>query len=373
MTGPLFVLGLIGALAFGVSIGSFLNVVIWRVPRGESVASPKWSYCPNCRTRLGGWDLVPIASFLLLGRKCRYCKQPISWRYITVETITGVLFALIFLRYLFSIDTVFYCLFASVLVSAFFIDLDYFIIPDELNVLGFILGVALNIGHYWIDPPAKVWRIGHAHILASIPSAVVCALIFHAISLLGYIYYSQRTETGVDGKESGPHRPHIVMRLGRFLGAIADDYVYLAAKFTGLGAVFPRVRHFIAQHELEDDAESDRPAQDSGAKSREQIAEEIEQDDEQTGMGQGDAKLAAAIGSVLLLKLALVGIFLAIVIGGAASAILVVVGRRRGHSAIPFGPYIVAGALISMFVGQDLLNWYVRYAFPVTTSHTMFH
>jgi len=340
MTASAMIAGLIVALAFGVSIGSFLNVVIWRVPRGQSISSPTWSYCPNCNTRLGGWDLFPLLSFLLLGTKCRYCKKPISWRYITVEAITGGLYMGLFACYSYSIETVFYCLFASVLVASFFIDLDFFIIPDELNMLGVAMGIALNLIHYRIEPPAATWRIGMANVPASILSAIICALIFHSISLLGYMYYS-----GISGK-----------RIGRFLGGIADDYLYLTAKFTGMGKLSPRVGRWIASHECDEDI--------AGA-SRDQIAAQIEEDDEQTGMGQGDAKLAAAIGSVLLLKLALTAIFIAIVLGGAVSVVLVLTSRRRGRSAIPFGPYLVAGAIIAMFCGQNLLNWYLNYAFPV--------
>ncbi|MDR3710011.1 MAG: prepilin peptidase [Capsulimonadaceae bacterium] len=366
---PAFVLGLVAALAFGVSIGSFLNVVIYRVPRGESVSSPTWSYCPNCHTRLIGWDLVPIFSFLFLGTKCRYCKKPISWRYLTVETITGVLFAGLFCTYGWHIETVAYCLFAAVLVAAFFIDLDYFIIPDELNVLGVGFGIALNIAHYWTgDPPAR-WTIGPVHILASIGSAVVCALLFHLISLVGYLYYTRRGAGGpVDVGADAEPAPSVFTKIGWFTVGILDDFGFLLAKFCGLGFVFPGIRRWIDAHEVIDEPEAaslpDQAVPSGTVKTREEIAQEIESDEEQTGMGQGDAKLAAAIGSVLLLKMALLSIFVAIVLGGIVSVVLLVTGRRGGRSAIPFGPYLVAGTLIVLFTGTHLLDWYLLYAFP---------
>lgn len=79
-------IGLIGLL-----IGSFLNVVIYRLPHGETIVSGR-SHCPVCGHNLSGLDLVPVFSFLLLGRRCRYCKAPISWRYMIVELTVGLFF-----------------------------------------------------------------------------------------------------------------------------------------------------------------------------------------------------------------------------------------------------------------------------------------
>lgn len=78
---------------FGLLIGSFLNVCVYRLPRGESVVVGR-SHCPSCGHRLGPADLVPVLSFLALGRRCRYCHQPISSRYATVEVLTAGLFFL---------------------------------------------------------------------------------------------------------------------------------------------------------------------------------------------------------------------------------------------------------------------------------------
>ena len=77
------------AALFGLNVGSFLNVVIWRLPRGGSLSEPTWSYCPRCEHRLGALDLVPVLSFLALRARCRYCGSPISWRYPGIELLTG--------------------------------------------------------------------------------------------------------------------------------------------------------------------------------------------------------------------------------------------------------------------------------------------
>ena len=89
---PLFIAGAVMAFIFGITIGSFLNVCIYRLPLGESLVHPP-SHCPSCHKRLRAIDLFPLFSFLLLRGKCRYCGKRISWRYFTIELITGLLFA----------------------------------------------------------------------------------------------------------------------------------------------------------------------------------------------------------------------------------------------------------------------------------------
>lgn len=99
MIETLYIVILIMVFIFGATIGSFLNVVIYRLPRKEDFVSGS-SYCPNCKHKLGPLDLVPIFSYLFLGRKCRYCKEPISARYMLIETLTGGLALLSYLAFL---------------------------------------------------------------------------------------------------------------------------------------------------------------------------------------------------------------------------------------------------------------------------------
>mgnify|MGYP006307043477 FL=1 len=94
---PQHVVMAIFALVLGLTVGSFLNVCIWRLPRGQSISRPVGSHCPQCGTALKGRDNIPLLSYLLLGGKCRYCGEPISWRYPAVEALTGVLFLALYL------------------------------------------------------------------------------------------------------------------------------------------------------------------------------------------------------------------------------------------------------------------------------------
>ena len=117
----------------GASLGSFFNVCIYRIPNKKSVVNPP-SHCYNCNTRLKPLDLVPILSWTLLRGKCRYCGQKISPRYALVELLTGILFVLVYNVYGFNVITLVYFLLVSLLVIITFIDLDHYIIPDELVI-----------------------------------------------------------------------------------------------------------------------------------------------------------------------------------------------------------------------------------------------
>lgn len=89
---PTVVLLLVASLVIGCIFGSFLNVVIWRVPNHISLVNPKRSFCPNCEAPIAWYDNIPIISWLVLGAKCRHCKEPIAVRYPIVEALGGLSF-----------------------------------------------------------------------------------------------------------------------------------------------------------------------------------------------------------------------------------------------------------------------------------------
>lgn len=123
---------------FGACIGSFLNVVIHRIPEGQSIVSPP-SHCPACNKPIPFYFNIPIMSFLLLKGKCGFCKTPISIRYLLVELITGLLALGIFFQFRLTPAALFYFIFGSVLIAISFIDLDHQIIPDKLSLPGIII------------------------------------------------------------------------------------------------------------------------------------------------------------------------------------------------------------------------------------------
>jgi leader peptidase (prepilin peptidase)/N-methyltransferase len=131
--------GIVSALV-GLVIGSFLNVCIHRLPKGESIIRPP-SCCPACGIPIRWYDNVPIVSFLLLKGRCRGCRSRISWRYPLVEALTGSLFLLTVFRFGLSVRSIFILIFICGLVVVTFIDLDHEIIPHAVTLPGIPLGL----------------------------------------------------------------------------------------------------------------------------------------------------------------------------------------------------------------------------------------
>lgn len=130
------------ALVLGLLVGSFLNVVIHRVPAGLSVVHPP-SHCPSCQAKIAPWDNVPIVSYLLLGGRCRRCRAPISLRYPAVELLTGLVFLAIAWRFGPGAWTVVCWAFAAALVAAAMIDVDHQIIPDGISLGGLLVALVV--------------------------------------------------------------------------------------------------------------------------------------------------------------------------------------------------------------------------------------
>lgn len=123
---------------FGIVLGSFYNVVGYRLPKGESIVSPP-SHCPNCGHRLGARELIPVFSYLFLGGKCKNCKQGISLFYPIFELTTGLLFSLSYLIFGFSIDLAIALTFVSTLLIIIISDYQTMIIPDEILIVSVVM------------------------------------------------------------------------------------------------------------------------------------------------------------------------------------------------------------------------------------------
>jgi leader peptidase (prepilin peptidase)/N-methyltransferase len=141
------------AFLSGLVLGSFLNSLIYRFPRGISVARGR-SFCPKCGHQLQALDLVPLFSFVFLKGKCRYCRAHISWRYPLVELLSGLGLALIFWFYGFSVAFFQWAVLYLLLLPLFFIDLEHKLLPDALTIPGIIIGLGFQIaqGNYWQSP-----------------------------------------------------------------------------------------------------------------------------------------------------------------------------------------------------------------------------
>jgi leader peptidase (prepilin peptidase) / N-methyltransferase len=197
----------------GITIGSFLNVCIWRMPREESVVAPP-SHCPACGYRLAPLDLIPLLSFLFLRQRCRKCGKPISWRYFIIELITGLVFIALTWACLSQDrlwDLPFYLIFAAAFIAIFLIDLEHMIIPDELVIAGGVAALLKALGEtFSLGGTAQgvLPGLGWPPLLEFLAGAVAGALFFILIELLSRLLFRKEGMGGGD------------MKLGAAIGAL---------------------------------------------------------------------------------------------------------------------------------------------------------
>ena len=189
-------MGYTTAFIFGACIGSFLNVVIYRVPAAISLVYPP-SRCPKCMHPLGITENVPVLGWLWLKGRCRWCKTKISSRYPLVEAFTGLVFMGVFWRFGYSLETIGYCLFLSWLISLSMIDLDTMTLPSSLTKSGLVLGLVFQAVIGWHANQGQ----GTANqLMFGIGGAVSGIWLLEIIALIGSIVMKQQAMGDADGK-----------------------------------------------------------------------------------------------------------------------------------------------------------------------------
>ncbi|HTO71710.1 MAG TPA: prepilin peptidase [Myxococcota bacterium] len=214
------------AFALGACIGSFLNVVIWRLPRGESLVRPG-SHCPGCGAPIPFWANVPLVSYALLRGRCRSCRVPISLRYPAVEALTGAVFAALLWAHGPGVRLLVDWALASALIAVTFIDIDFHMIPDSITLPGVVLGLGLSLA----APQLSVgWR-------DALLGVVVLGGLLWALSA-GYEYFAGKIGFGMGDVK-------LVAMLASFLGLEAALGVLVVGSLVGIVygvAVIVRVR-----------------------------------------------------------------------------------------------------------------------------------
>lgn len=233
---------------YGIVIGSFLNVLIYRIPKKENIAIVA-SHCMKCDYKLKWYDLVPLFSYLFLGGKCRKCRQKISVQYPLIEGLNGVMWVLVFLKFGLSIESLLYCLLFSALLALSMIDFRTYEIPVGFNIFILILGL-VRVGTDYNN-----WLY---YVIGLVSVSMVLFLIF-------------------------------VISQGRAIGG-------------------------------------------------------------------GDVKLMAATGLLLGWKLNLLGFVFGCILGSIIHVVRMKVSKK--DHVLAMGPYLSAGVMISIFVGEYLITWY---------------
>ena len=206
-----FIYLIIGFL--GLSIGSFLNVVIYRVPR-ENFTASKRSVCPHCQNRLKWYHNVPLLSYLFLRGRCGFCGKKISLRYPLVEAVNTLLYLYFFWQLGLSLNFVIFAFLSSVLLAIFFIDLDFQIIPDVITLPGIVIGLGVSFAP------------GGIGIVSALIGFLVGGGALYLIALLGDWLFKKDSMGGGDIK--------MAAMLGAFLGWQKVLLVFLSSAFIGL-------------------------------------------------------------------------------------------------------------------------------------------
>ncbi len=242
---------------YGLLIGSFLNVLIYRIPRDENIAWPG-SHCTSCGHDLKWYDNIPLFSYLFLKGKCRYCGDKISIQYPVVEATNAIVYVILFLSFYSGskLDFVFYAMISSILIAIAFIDLKEQVIPDSLVITVLVLSIIQK---------------SLVHFYEKVPFPLMDSL----------------------------------------LGLFIAGGIFLLIVFFSRG-----------------------------------------------GMGGGDVTLIAALGFILGVKLVFLNIFLSFILGAVISIFLLATKIKTRKDPIPFGPFIILGFFITIFVGEELLSWY---------------
>jgi leader peptidase (prepilin peptidase)/N-methyltransferase len=199
--------------ALGLSVGSFANVLICRLPQGQSILRPR-SRCPSCGNSLRWYHNIPVVSWLVLRARCGFCKEPISWIYPAVEILVAALFVGFYARFGVSVTTLGFWYLGAVLIAVLFIDWEHRIIPNSLTYPTVIVGFVVAL----IAP--------HITIVQSLLGAAVGFGGFMAIGYLGNILFKRDSLGGGDIK--------LAAGLGAFLGIWKVLLVFVLSAAVGL-------------------------------------------------------------------------------------------------------------------------------------------
>jgi len=210
-----FVLGI--GFVFGSLWGSFLNVVIARVPKGQSVVTPR-SRCPKCGTMITARDNIPILSWILLRAKCRVCSAPISARYPFVELLGGVAGAAAVARWGLTLPALELFAFILILIAISFIDLDTFTVPTSLVIALGAVGLGGGLLRWLLFSPGTAGALTRGDVVDRVIGGVVAGILLSAVVIVSTGILRRTGRLGPDDTAMGWGDPMIIAGLGLCLG-----------------------------------------------------------------------------------------------------------------------------------------------------------
>lgn len=341
----------------GCMVGSFLNVCIYRMPLGKSVISPS-SHCPNCKYSIPFYLNVPLVTWIMLGGRCANCRQPISVRYLLVELLTGLMFLGCWIGYGKTTPAVAltYCIVVAGLIVATFVDLDHFIIPDEITIggvgAGLICSFVVPILH---DQSSRLQAL-----LWSFIGAAVGGLIVEGVRQGGKLAFG-RVKVALDGQtriffgDTGLVLPDKEVPYEDIFYRKSDAIRFHAARveladrcFTNVDVALSPIKLRVGEQEFDPEQNMYMEA----TTDRMVLPREA--------MGFGDVKFMAAIGAFLGWKATIFSLVVSSFLGAIVGGIMIFLGQHVRSKPIPYGPYIAAAAALWLFAGEELLAAFQR-------------
>jgi leader peptidase (prepilin peptidase) / N-methyltransferase len=340
---------------FGCMVGSFLNVVVHRLPLGQSIVSPP-SHCPHCKYSIPWYLNMPLVTWLVLRGKCRNCGAPISVRYFLVELLTGLFFLACWVRFgAVSVSlTLIYCFILAGLIAATFIDFEHFIIPDEITIGGMVLGFLASFFFPQLHGVTSV----PVSLKQSLLGMALGAGLIYLIVRLGKLAFGRHkvtlpAETKIVFTETGIQLPDRAVAYEELFYRQSDTIVLRARTVELIDRCYKNVVVRLSPAVLRIEEEEYQP---ETVPHLEAVSSEIVLPRE--AMGFGDVKFMAAIGAFLGWKAVLFSLMASSLIGSLAGLAMIAAGRRQARLA--YGPYIAMATVIWIFVGPQVVHWYQR-------------
>lgn len=353
------------AFVIGASIGSFLNVVIYRVPNGLSVNEPKRSFCPNCKTQIPALYNLPLITWLMLRGKCKWCKEPIAFRYFMVELLTGICFLAIWQNSVGVVGlggVVALWVLASLLISATFIDFDHFIIPDGITIGGTVVGILASLAFPVLHGEEIWWRGGLQAVLGA---AAGFALLYLVVLLgklaFGKIKHDFEEPTDFEISQPGGEDAPIMIKLGE------HEYEWGDVFFRKWDRLLMEIKSLSINDEAKDfysfvvlgdgfELNGKRLELESVKKVSGTITSAVVP---REAMGFGDVKFVAMIGAFLGWESAFFTLFAASIVGAIVGLVQKFIVKEEWSRPLPFGPYLALGAFTWLFAGPAIWVWYI--------------
>jgi len=343
------------AFVLGTAVGSFLNVCIYRMPRGLSLVSPP-SHCPHCRYRIPWYLNIPLVTWVMLRGRCRNCGAPIPARYFWVELLTGLWFLAVWLVHgpVAPAVAVVYALFGAALIAASFIDFEHYIIPDEITLGGVGAGVAAALFLPGLHAQATV---GGGLREAMLGAGAGAALMYGVLRMGKLLFGRQRVAlnglTHIVFSETALHLPDRQIPYEEIFYRASDTIRFQARRLELVDRCYRDVEVRLSPERLRIGGEVLDPAT---VVHMEAWTEQLILPRE--AMGLGDVKFMAAIGAFLGWPAVLFTLMVSSLIGSVVGVTAIALGRREWSSRMPYGPYLAMAAALWMVGGRE---WVIRW------------